>query len=116
MVEFEVMQITGIKGLRKILGKGDDWHTLSGNFEQYREGYVVSGINANDEILMFTNGLVLCARKALGDVNESLLRRIQIREAFRRFQSGGERRDRRRGGRCGCLRSDPERQGTPAFP
>ena len=83
MVEFEVMQGTGIKRVRKILGKGDDLHALSGNLEQYREGYVVSEINANDEILMFTNGLVLCARKALGDVNESLLRRIQIREAVK---------------------------------
>jgi type III restriction enzyme len=83
MVEFEVMQGTGIKRVRKILGKGDDLHALSGNLEQYREGYVVSEINANDEIVMFTNGLVLCARKALGDVNESLLRRIQIREAVK---------------------------------
>ena len=83
MVEFEVMQGTGIKRVRKLLGKGDDLHALSGNLEQYREGYVVSEINANDEIVMFTNGLVLCARKALGDVNESLLRRIQIREAVK---------------------------------
>lgn len=83
MVEFEVMQGTGIKRASRVLRKGDDLHALSGNLEQYREGYVVSEINANDEIVMFTNGLVLCARKALGDVNESLLRRIQIREAVK---------------------------------
>lgn len=83
MVEFEAMQGSGIKRASRVLRKGDDLHALSGNLEQYREGYVVSEINANDEIVMFTNGLVLCARKALGDVNESLLRRIQIREAVK---------------------------------
>jgi type III restriction enzyme len=83
MLEFEVMQGSGIKRMKKLIGKGDDLHPLSGNLEQYRDGYVVSEINANDETLLFTNGTVLCARKALGDVNEMTLRRIQIREAVK---------------------------------
>ena len=83
MIEFEMMQGNGIQNVRKILRKGDDLHELSGKLEQYREGYVISEINANDETLLFTNGTILCVGKALGDVNELTLRRIQIREAVK---------------------------------
>jgi type III restriction enzyme len=83
MIEFELMQGQGIQRVRKILRKGDDLHELSSKLEQYREGYVISEINANDETLLFTNGTILCVAKALGDVNELTLRRIQIREAVR---------------------------------
>jgi len=83
MIEFERMQGQGIQNIRKILRKGDDLHTLSGGLEQYREGYVISEINANELTVGFTNGVVAHVGEALGDVNELTLRRIQIREAVR---------------------------------
>jgi type III restriction enzyme len=83
MIEFERMQGQGIQNIRKILRKGDDLHTLSGGLEQYREGYVISEINANELTVGFTNGVVAYVGEALGDVNEFTLRRIQIREAVR---------------------------------
>jgi type III restriction enzyme len=83
MVEFEVMQGAGIKRIRRVIRKGDDLHALSDGLEQYRDGYVVSEINANDDTVGFTNGLVLRAGEAVGDVNVSSLRRIQIREAIK---------------------------------
>jgi type III restriction enzyme len=83
MIEFEVMQGLGIQNVRKILHKGDDLHVLSGKLEQYREGYVVSEINANELTVGFTNGVVAHVGEALGDVNELTLRRIQIREAVK---------------------------------
>ena len=55
----------------------------SDGLEQYRDGYVVSEINANDDTVGFTNGLLLRAGEAVGDVNVSSLRRIQIREAIK---------------------------------
>ena len=73
MVELEVMQGAGIKRVRRVMGKGDDLHAFSGNLEQYREGYVVSEINANDSSISFTNGLVIEVGEALGDVNEITL-------------------------------------------
>lgn len=42
---------------------------------------MVADINALDNTLSFTNGVVLTAGDALGDVNEMVLRRLQIREA-----------------------------------
>ena len=38
-------------------------------------------INANEGTVSFTNGVVLTAGDAVGDVNEMVLRRLQIREA-----------------------------------
>jgi type III restriction enzyme len=83
VIEFEVMQGQGIQKVRKILGKGDDLYALSGRLEQYREGYVISEINANEHTVGFTNGVVAHVGEALGDVNELTLRRIQIREAVK---------------------------------
>lgn len=79
-VELEVRRATGIKPETRILGKGDNLHAKSGELDQYK-GFVVSDINALDNTLSFTNGVVLTAGDAVGDVNETVLRRLQIREA-----------------------------------
>ena len=80
--ELEIQQKGGIKRVLRLLKKGDDLHDLSDGLEQYR-GFVVSDIDANDNTVSFTNGAKLGAGQASGDVNESALRRIQIREAIR---------------------------------
>ena len=54
--------------------------TKFGELDQYK-GFVVADINALDNTLSFTNGVVLTAGDAMGYVNESVLRRLQIREA-----------------------------------
>ena len=79
-VELEIRRATGIKPETRILGKGDNLHAKSGELDQYK-GFVVSDINALDNTLSFTNGVVLTAGDAVGDVNETVLRRLQIREA-----------------------------------
>jgi type III restriction enzyme len=79
-VEIEIRRAGGIKPETRILGKGDNLHTKSGELDQYK-GFVVADINALDNALSFTNGIVLTAGDALGDVNEMVLRRLQIREA-----------------------------------
>ena len=81
-VELEIRQATAIKRLPRTLGKNDNLYDVSGELEQYR-GFVVSDINALDNTVSFTNGVVLQAGEATGDVNESALRRIQIREAVK---------------------------------
>jgi len=83
-VEFE-QKLTGgnIKRVTRKLGKGDNLFELSGELDQYRDGFVVSDINANTDILSFTNGVELTVGDATGDVTEQALRRIQIREAVK---------------------------------
>lgn len=83
-VEFE-QKLTGGKIKRTVrkLKKGDNLFTLSDELDQYRQGFVVSDINANTDTLSFTNGVELSVGDATGDVNETMLRRIQIREAIK---------------------------------
>lgn len=83
-MEFEQKLANGnIKRVLRKLGKGDDLFALSNELDQYRDGYVVSDINANSDTLSFTNGVELTVGDATGDVTEDALRRIQIREAIK---------------------------------
>jgi len=83
-VEFEQKLAGGnIKRVVRKLGKGDNLFDLSNGLDQYRDGYVVSDINANSDTLSFTNGVELTVGDAAGDVTEATLRRIQIREAIK---------------------------------
>ncbi|WP_460028883.1 restriction endonuclease, partial [Methyloparacoccus murrellii] len=83
-VEFE-QKLTGgnIKRVVRKLAKGDNLFELSNGLDQYRDGFVVSDINANTDTLSFTNGVELTVGDATGDVTEAALRRIQIREAIK---------------------------------
>ena len=81
-VELEINQNSGIKRVLRKLSRNDNLFDLSGNLEQYR-GFVVADINALTNTVSFTNGHELVAGEATGDVSESALRRIQIREAVK---------------------------------
>ncbi|MFM4741807.1 type III restriction-modification system endonuclease [Aeromonas veronii] len=84
VVEFEQKLAGGnIKRVTRKLSKGDNLFDLSNELEQYRDGFVVSDINANADTLSFTNGVELTVGDAIGDVDETTLRRIQIREAIK---------------------------------
>lgn len=83
-VEFEQKLAGGnIKRVVRKLSKGDNLFDLSNGLDQYRNGFVVTDINANSDTLSFTNGVELTVGDATGDVTEAALRRIQIREAIK---------------------------------
>ncbi|MEN9847211.1 MAG: hypothetical protein RIS36_2358 [Pseudomonadota bacterium] len=81
-VELEITQASGIKRVSRNLGINDNLFELSGGLEQYR-GFVISDIDATKDTVSFSNGVELQVGEATGDVNETALRRIQIREAIR---------------------------------
>ncbi len=81
-IELEVKQNSGIKRIIRKLKKGDTLFELSGELDQYK-GFVIADINAVTDTIEFTNGHRLQAGEATGDVNETTLRRIQIREAIK---------------------------------
>jgi type III restriction enzyme len=81
-VELEIKQNKGIKRVLRKLSRNDNLFDLSGDLEQYR-GFVVADINALTNTVTFTNGHELVAGEATGDVSESALRRIQIRETVK---------------------------------
>ena len=80
--ELEIKQNNGIKRVLRKLSRNDNLFDMSEGLEQYR-GFVVADINALTNTVTFTNGHELVAGEATGDVNESALRRIQIREAVK---------------------------------
>ena len=81
-IEMEVRQGGGIKRIVKRLERGKDLFIESNELDQYR-GFVVAQIDANKDTVEFSNGHVLSAGDATGDITEMAIRRIQIREAIR---------------------------------
>lgn len=82
-IEFEIKQKVGpIKRVIKKFKKGDNLFDHSNGLAEY-ERYIISDINAITDTVSFTNGLEITAGEAHGNVNESTLRRIQIRETIR---------------------------------
>ena len=81
-IEMEVRQANGIKRVVKRLEKGRDLFVESGELDQY-QGFVIAEINARTDTVEFSNGHQLTAGEATGDVTESTIRRIQIRETIK---------------------------------
>ena len=82
-LEVEIKQKSGIiKPVLRKLGKNDNLFDISEGLDQYK-GFVIADINALTDTVYFTNGEEIQAGEATGDVNESVLRRIQIREAVK---------------------------------
>ena len=82
-IELEVKQRSGeIKRQLRRLEFGRNLFAVSEELDQYR-GFTISQIDYNNDSIEFTNGLVLQAGEATGDVNEKDIRRIQIRETIK---------------------------------
>ncbi|MDC9725815.1 MAG: DEAD/DEAH box helicase family protein [Gammaproteobacteria bacterium] len=82
-IDMEVQLKTGvIKRQIKRLEAGRDLYVESGELDQYK-GFTISQIDYNQDTVEFTNGHVLTAGEATGDVAEGDIRRIQIRETIK---------------------------------
>ncbi|MDF8335512.1 type III restriction-modification system endonuclease [Novosphingobium cyanobacteriorum] len=83
-IEIEVKLASGeIKRQLKRLEFRDDLFAKSEELDQYRDGFTISQIDARNDTVEFTNGVVLRAGEATGDVSERDIRRIQIRETIK---------------------------------
>lgn len=83
-LEIEVKLASGeIKRQLKRLEFRDDLFAESGELDQYRDGFTISQIDARNDTVEFTNGVMLRAGEATGDVSERDIRRIQIRETIK---------------------------------
>jgi len=81
-MEFEVRQKSGIKRIMRQFENKANLFDLSGGLDQYKD-FVITDIDAIKDTVSFINGIILEAGEATGDVNESTIRRIQIREAIK---------------------------------
>ena len=78
-VTLEIKEKSGIKRKTLVLTKGDDLKDLTG-LNAYK-GYNVSDITVDG--LHFTNGKVLTKDTIIGNKDEAIIRRIQIRETIK---------------------------------
>lgn len=82
-LEHEVKLASGtIKRVVRKVSVGDNIQDQSNGLAEY-SGFTVSEIDAIQDTVSFTNGQTLSVGTVSGDVNESALRRIQIRETIR---------------------------------
>lgn len=86
-IEFEINYKNGINRETRILEVGRNLYNLSAGkdmpaLEEYKNGYVISDINAQNNIVTFLNGLVINLGDVIGDISDKNLRRIQIRETI----------------------------------
>lgn len=80
-IELEIGYQKSINRETRNCNVGDDLYYISQEMEQYK-GYTISEINPLDGTVTFTNGEVIKAGEVNGDVSESDMRRIQIRETI----------------------------------
>lgn len=80
-IELEIAYNKSINRETRILGVIDDLYYTSQGMEQYK-GYTISEIDPIRSTVTFTNGEVIKTGEVVGDVSESDMRRIQIRETI----------------------------------
>ena len=82
-MEIEVKLKSGtIKRQLRRLEFGQELFTVSGRLDQY-QSFTISQIDYTQNTVEFINGVILHAGEVMGDVSESDIRRIQIRETVR---------------------------------
>ncbi|MEG0392243.1 MAG: restriction endonuclease subunit R, partial [Anaerovoracaceae bacterium] len=81
-IELEIAYNKSTNRETRILGVGDNLYYVSQEMEQYR-GYTVSEIDPLTGTVVFTNGEEIKTGEVVGDVSESDMRRIQIRETIK---------------------------------
>ncbi|WP_201547993.1 type III restriction-modification system endonuclease [Psychrobacter sp. Pi2-1] len=82
-LDIEEKTKSGVKRRIRRVNKGSDLYALSKQAEQYKDRYVVAEIDAREQSLTFTNGIKIYVGQALGQIDETLMRTIQIRESIR---------------------------------
>lgn len=82
-IEIEISYNKSINREFRLFNEGDSLYAASGNMEQYK-GYTITsgGIDPVSAAVSFTNGETIKAGEVIGDISESDLRRIQIRETI----------------------------------
>lgn len=81
-IQFDYKTSKGIKKITRIVNEGFNLYDNSGELEEYRNGFTITRIDGRDNSIEFINGKKIYAGDVIGNVNEDILRRIQIRETI----------------------------------
>ncbi len=82
-ISFDVRAANGVRQTTKIVDKGFNIYQQSGEMPEYKNNYIIDNIDGREGTVQLLNGIILNEGEATGEVNEDLLRRIQIRETIR---------------------------------
>ncbi len=81
-IQFEAKGKNGIKTITRTVSQGYDLYAHSGELEEYKNNYIITGIDGRDDSVSFLNGMKIFAGDVIGKINEQQFRRIQIRETI----------------------------------
>ncbi len=81
-LQFDVKGTSGIKKKSRKVGIGFNLYDNSGELSEYKDGFIIKGIDGRDDSVEFINGIKIYAGDVVGKVSEEQLRRIQIRETI----------------------------------
>ncbi len=85
MIEFDFYSSQGVCRKTQKVSAGTDLYANSGEdvkLEAYRDGFVVTSVNAEDNFLEFANGIKLRSGEVRGSVGQEQIQRLQIRETI----------------------------------
>jgi type III restriction enzyme len=84
-IEVDVQTSSGKVSRRKVkVTTGEDLYGVTGEREQYKGGYIVTNIECyeGNEHIEFINGEVITLEGTIGDIDEDILKRAQIRKTI----------------------------------
>lgn len=81
-IEFEIAGANQVRRKTQIFSQGDNLFDASNCLNAYKDRYTIKTIDGRDNSVEFLNGMKICAGDVVNDVNESCMRRIQIRETI----------------------------------
>ncbi len=81
-IQFDYKTSKEIKKITRIVNEGFSLYDNSGELEEYKNGFTITRIDGRDNSIEFINGKKIYAGDVIGNVNEDVLRRIQIRETI----------------------------------
>lgn len=81
-IQFDMKGSNGIRKVTRNVSEGYNLYDISGQLEEYKNGFVVLKIDGRDDSIEFINGVKLYAGDVIGKISEEQLRRIQIRETI----------------------------------
>ena len=81
-IHFNTKCKNGTRQVNRTVSEGFNIYEQSEQLEEYKNGYVVSRIDARDNHIEFLNGQKLFLGDVIGSSNEEQIRRIQIHETI----------------------------------
>lgn len=82
-LEFDCRGKSSVVKKIRICNEGDNLYSLSGELDEYRNGWLITHIDGRSNSITFKNGIILKSGGVVGSKTEEQLRRIQIRETIK---------------------------------